>query len=105
MTNPYDAPPTAPPRRRGAGVVLPVLLIGLGVIFLLQNLGVLNREAWRSLFQLWPLLLVVIGLDLMLRDHLPAAARAPLALVLLGVGAVAILAFSPRFAIGPVQTV
>lgn len=41
----------------------PLFLITLGVIFLLDNLGVVQGSFWDTLIQLWPLLLVLIGLD------------------------------------------
>lgn len=52
--------------RRHGGVVGPVILIGLGVIFLLNNLGLLNWSVWEIFFRLWPILLVAVGLDLIL---------------------------------------
>lgn len=52
-------------RRRG-GVIGPVILIGLGIIFLLNNLGVLSWSIWGTLIRLWPILLVAAGLDLIL---------------------------------------
>jgi len=42
----------------------PVVLIGAGVILLLRNLGVLQNFDLQTLLRLWPLILVVIGLDL-----------------------------------------
>jgi len=42
----------------------PIILIGLGVIWLLGNLGVLPQQNVRILLRLWPLILIVIGLDI-----------------------------------------
>jgi len=42
----------------------PVLLIGLGVLLLLQNLGLLPPNLWAALVPLWPVLLIVLGLDM-----------------------------------------
>ena len=50
-------------RTRAGGLVGPVLLIGLGLIILMNNLGVLNWSVWDMLFRLWPLILITIGLD------------------------------------------
>jgi N-terminal domain of toast_rack, DUF2154/LiaI-LiaF-like transmembrane region len=47
-------------------LVGPILLIGAGLIFLLNNLGILDWGIWGSLWQLWPLVLVAIGLDLLI---------------------------------------
>ena len=44
----------------------PVILIGLGVVFLLNNLGMLSWSVWGVIFRLWPILLVAAGLDLLL---------------------------------------
>ena len=53
-----------PPRQ--GGLVGPIILIGAGLLFLLNNLGVISWSVWGGLFQLWPLLLVAIGLDLLI---------------------------------------
>jgi hypothetical protein len=47
-------------------VVGPVILIGLGIVFLLNNLGVLSWSIWATFLRLWPILLVAAGLDLIL---------------------------------------
>ncbi|MFQ5611643.1 MAG: LiaI-LiaF-like domain-containing protein [Anaerolineae bacterium] len=52
------------PRRRS--FFWPLLLIGLGVIFLLSNLGYLPGNIWTVLWRFWPLLLVFAGLDILL---------------------------------------
>ena len=51
--------------RRG-GLVGPVILIGLGVVFLLNNLGILSWSMWDVIFRLWPLLLIAAGLDIII---------------------------------------
>ena len=48
------------------GLVWPVILIGAGVIFLLNNLGVLSWGIWETLWRLWPVLLIAIGLDILI---------------------------------------
>ncbi|HEU0168678.1 MAG TPA: DUF5668 domain-containing protein, partial [Chloroflexota bacterium] len=56
---------TAPPGyRRRKSFVLPLVLIGLGAIFLLQNFGVLSSQFWGSVWQYWPVLLILVGLEL-----------------------------------------
>ena len=52
--------------RRRNSLVWPVVLIGFGVIFLLNNLGVIDWDIWYLLSRLWPLILVALGLDIML---------------------------------------
>lgn len=71
----------------------PVLLIGLGVVFLLQNLGYLETINIRLLFRLWPLLIVAAGLNLLFR-RIPwfgSFLGAALAAI-----AIAFLAFAPQ---------
>lgn len=52
-------------QRRSPGVFWPIIFIGAGVILLLSNLGLLAVNSWAMLWQLWPALLIVIGLDVM----------------------------------------
>ncbi|MBN1657615.1 MAG: hypothetical protein JXA93_04395 [Anaerolineae bacterium] len=55
-------------RRRtggGSGIVFPLILIAAGLLFLLDNLGAVNVDWW-ALLRLWPLLLILGGLDLLL---------------------------------------
>lgn len=47
------------------GITGAIILIGLGVAFLLQNLGVAGFD-WFSLLRYWPALLILFGLDLLL---------------------------------------
>jgi len=53
-------------KRRKVSLVGPVILIGLGVIFLLNNMGVLAWSVWEVIFRLWPILLVAAGLEIIL---------------------------------------
>ena len=49
-------------RREGAAGA--VFWIGLGVVFLLSNLGLFAWNVWDVILNLWPVLLIAIGLDL-----------------------------------------
>jgi hypothetical protein len=51
-------------RRRG-GFAWPLILITLGVIFLLNNMGILSWNVWDVIWRLWPVLLIAIGLDIL----------------------------------------
>jgi hypothetical protein len=77
------------PRRRGGGVVGPLILIFLGAVFLLQNTGYLPANFWMNLWRLWPLVLVLVGIELLLAHRVPWMALTGLAAVVLVVGAVA----------------
>jgi Domain of unknown function (DUF5668) len=56
---------------RNRGLLLPLLLIAIGVVVLLANTGVLSSEVLLRLGDLWPLLLVILGLQLILNQTLP----------------------------------
>jgi hypothetical protein len=73
-----------PPRR--GGLVGPAVLVALGVVFLLNNLGYLGWGVWETLARLWPVLLIAVGLDLMIgrRSILGSALVALLVLAALG---------------------
>jgi len=47
------------------GVVGPLILISIGLIFLLNSLGILDWSVWLNLWRLWPVLLIAGGLDLL----------------------------------------
>ena len=51
--------------RRGPDLFWPIILIGVGVIFLLANLGVIPSNPWPAIWNLWPVILIVIGLDIL----------------------------------------
>lgn len=66
------------------GIVGPSLLIGLGLIFLLNNFGFIIVDVWQMIFSLWPLLLIAIGFDILI-------GRRSWLLSLLGVGVVLLI--------------
>ena len=79
--------------QKRVSLFLPVILIGAGVILLLRNLGFLPAFNWSVLLRLWPLALVVLGLDLLFGYRAPWAGGL---IGLLTVAAVAVfLFFSP----------
>jgi hypothetical protein len=61
----------------------PVILLGTGVIWLLANLGIIPTENLWILLQLWPVLIIVIGLDVIFARRLPLVG-AVLALAVVG---------------------
>jgi len=46
-----------------------IFLVFLGVVFLLQTLNVLPWGLWVTLWQFWPVLIIITGLDILLRRH------------------------------------
>ncbi len=84
--------------RRPYGAAFPIVLILGGLVILLANLGTLPQDAGWRLLQLWPLILVMVGVQLLV-PHLVPSAAVP-ALTLLLVGAIAAGAFAYALA-GP----
>ncbi len=66
----------------------PVVLIGVGALWLLGNVGLITNENLSVLWRLWPLLLIVVGLDVLVGRGSPAVGGA---IGLLAVGLVVVL--------------
>ena len=97
---------TAPPtpvireRRQRPHFVWPALLISAGIVLLLVTAGAVDPAAAWRLLEFWPLLLVLVGVDIILSWAAPnAAARAVAAVVML----VAIIAGSLWIVLTPVS--
>ena len=69
-------------RRRGLPL-FPFVLIALGVFLLLQTTGVLPWGAWSSIWRLWPVLIIVLGVNMALGKRVPWLAWLLIFLVLL----------------------
>lgn len=63
----------------------PVLFIGAGAIWLLTNLNIIPGVSLGLLLRLWPLLLIIIGLDILFGRSSPVVG------VLIGLGAIALI--------------
>ncbi len=70
-----------PPQPRPRSYILPILLIVGGAVLLLANSGVLNEDAGWRLLALWPLILVMIGLQLVATRLFSGRAASAVALV------------------------
>lgn len=66
----------------------PIILIGVGIIFLLNNAGLIQGNPWSLIWQLWPVLLIVIGLDILFGRRSAAGSIVGAVLALLVVGGV-----------------
>lgn len=53
-------------RPRRPSLIWPILLIGAGVVFLLANLDLLPSNAWMLIARLWPVVLVLLGLEILI---------------------------------------
>lgn len=60
-----------PNYHQNRSIFWPVVLIGAGVIWLLTNLNILLLENLWFLFRLWPILIIVAGLDVLFSRKLP----------------------------------
>jgi hypothetical protein len=80
----------------------PILLVGVGIIWLLRNLGMIPAISLGSLFKFWPLILVVMGFDILFSRRYPWVGAAVGLLAVAGV--VALLLVGPKFGLetGPV---
>lgn len=61
-TTPMTPTPPRPYRRRG--MFWPLVLIGVGIVALLANYGVIQAVSVVSLLALWPALLILLGIDI-----------------------------------------
>ncbi len=75
--------------------LFPILLIALGFLLLLQTTGVLSWHLWASIWRLWPVLLIAIGINIILGARMPWVAGILIAAVL-AIG-IALAAFSGSF--------
>ena len=55
-------------QRRSPSFFWPLLLIAAGVYFLLRNLGLVPDLNWGALWSLWPIFLIISGLNLIVRQ-------------------------------------
>src|SRR6267378_6666447 len=77
------------------GLFWPLLLITIGLVFLLVNFGFIPGVTALSLFHLWPLLLILAGVDIAIGRRWPLAALG-IDVAVLAFG-VALLATQPTF--------
>ena len=77
-------------RHRRPGITGPIILISLGVLFLLNNLGFIELNLWDVIMRFWPILLIAIGLDILIgrRSAWGAAIAAGVVLAILAGGIV-----------------
>lgn len=74
-------------RRHGGSLIFPIVLIVAGLILLLNNLGIVPWSVWLSLAQLWPALLILLGIDLLFgRRHPGFGAAIAVTMLVLVVG-------------------
>ena len=52
-------------------IVGPLILIAIGILFLLKNLGLTDLNLGRILSIWWPAILIVVGISLLFKRNLP----------------------------------
>ncbi len=55
--------------REGRVPIGGVILLFLGIVFLLQTLGILPWGVWGVLWRFWPVVLIIVGLGILLRHY------------------------------------
>jgi hypothetical protein len=84
---------------RTTSFLFPLILITIGVVALLRNLNFIDAAALDELFRLWPLLLVLLGVEILVRRTLDPRVAQPVAFVVALVilaAAVVYVALGPR---------
>ncbi len=79
--------------RHYRSIFWPIVLLGVGAVWLLSNLGYIQAIDLGFLVRLWPILLIIIGLDILFGRVAPWLS-ALLGLVVIG-GLIAVLIFAP----------
>ena len=69
--------------RRLGSIFLPLILIGLGALLLLQNAGLIQVSIWDVVGRLWPLIPVLVGIELLIGQRSPRAAVVVMLLVII----------------------
>ena len=69
--------------RRLGSIFLPLILIGLGALLLLQNAGLIQVSIWDVVGRLWPLIPVLVGIELLIGQRSPRAAVVIMLLVVI----------------------
>src|SRR5260370_32932762 len=99
-----NSPPTSTPgRRRPSRFLFPLLLVIVGAVLLLNNLGILPWSVWTALGQLWPVILILLGIDLLVGRRNAVLGAAITAITLVAVLGAAVLLTLPS-AGGPPHT-
>ena len=86
--------------RRYPSLVWPVILISAGVLFLLDNLNVLNVDLW-NLWRLWPILLILAGIDIIFGRRSALGNILVLVFTLVVVGGVIVVLLTSPDTLGP----
>lgn len=92
-------------RRPRRPIAWPVTLITFGALLLLSNLGYLTLSFWSTLWRFWPMILILVGIELLFgRRHPWIGAAIAIAVVAAAIALVLVLSgpsAQPLFSAGP----
>lgn len=77
---PEPTPPRQRPRRR-RGMFWPLVLVGVGLVALLGNYGIVPPVSFLSFAALWPVLLILLGIDIAFARRWPVPTLAAQAVI------------------------
>ncbi|MBN1440316.1 MAG: hypothetical protein JW929_12990 [Anaerolineales bacterium] len=69
-------------RSHGPSIVGPFILIGLGMVLLLQQMKLVQWSLWEIVFRFWPLIIIAVGADILIARRSFLGALASLAVIL-----------------------
>ncbi len=67
---------------RGDGIAGAIFMVSLGTIILLNNLGYLALDIWDLLFRFWPILVILVGVDIILGRYFRSVWASVIGLIL-----------------------
>jgi hypothetical protein len=73
-------------RKERGSLIFPLLIVAAGILFLLDNLGLLSGDAWDVIASFWPVFIIAVGLDKLIRNRGLAGA-----VLLIGLGSLFLL--------------
>lgn len=92
--------------RRVGSLIWPLVLIGLGVVLLLNNLGMMDLSVWEFVLRLWPVVIIGFGLELLFgRRSVWGSLVAALVVMAILAGAVVLLRSPVEGAVGATETI
>ncbi len=85
-------------RKHKGSLLFPLILVFLGIMFLLVNLGAVDRTIWSEVVRYWPVLLILMGIDALVRRSSISAALGTIvgAAVLIAAGLALFHLFAPE---------
>jgi hypothetical protein len=74
-------------RKKGGSLVFPLIMIVLGVLFLLDNIGVTRGIDWNTIWKLWPVILIALGVEILLGRRVSFGAALVMVVIVVVAGA------------------